>query len=296
MSISETQLDSWSKQGSVTNSAKTHASIRVALSSHSWPEEMTYDVYLQGSYANTTNIRGDSDVDVVVECNSVYYSNIEEHEKPLIGWTPGKHSYNDFRREVIEALTSYYGNSFVDPSGANAIAVLAAPNSNRLKADVLPCVRYTRYDSLRVISEGLTFWNQHIYQQIINYPKIHINNGEKKNRQFVTNGWYKPAVRMFKNARLRIVGDDDTLRKRFPSYFVECLFYNVPDNYFGYSFQRTYSQVVTYLDAALKDARADQFTTQSEQHWLFGTHLVQWSKEHAADFVSRLIELLQQEN
>src|SRR5215213_9264122 len=267
MSISETQLDTWSKQGSVTNSANTHTSIRNALSSHNWPDGMAYEVYLQGSYANTTNIRGDSDVDVVVECNSVYYSNIEEHEKPLIGWTPGKHSYSDFRREVIAALTSYYGSSLVDTSGANAVEVLPGSNSNRLKADVLPCADYKRYESLRVAAEGLTFWNQHTHQQIINYPKLHISNGEDKNRQYVTNGWYKPSVRMFKNARLQIIGNDDSLRKRFPSYFVECLFYNVPNNYFGYSYQRTYSQALDYLANALRNGTADQFTTQSRQHY-----------------------------
>lgn len=291
MSISETQLDTWSKQGSVTNSANTHTSIRNALSSHNWPQEMGYEVYLQGSYANTTNIRGDSDVDVVVECNSIYYSNIEEQEKPLIGWTPGKHSYSDFRREVIAALTSYYGSSLVDTSGANAIEVLPASNSNRLKADVLPCAEYKRYESLRVAAEGLTFWNQHNNQQIVNYPKLHISNGEEKNRQYVTNGWYKPSVRMFKNARLQIIGSDDSLRKRYPSYFVECLFYNVPNNYFGYSYQRTYSQALDYLANALRNGTADEFTTQSRQHYLFGSHSVQWSKENAAEFVSRLIAL-----
>lgn len=291
MSISEIHLDAWSKQGAVTNSINTHTSIRNALRSHEWPEGMAYEVYLQGSYANTTNIRGDSDVDVVVECTSVYYSNLEEPEKPLVGWTPGSHSYSDFRREVIAALTSYYGSSLVDASGANAVEVLPGSNTNRLKADVLPCVQYKRYESLRVAAQGLAFWNQHNHQQIINYPKLHISNGEQKNRQFVTNGWYKPSVRMFKNARRQIVGGGDALRKRFPSYFVECLFYNVPNIHFGYSYQRTYSQVVTYLTGALAGEAADNFITQSEQHWLFGSHSVQWSKDNAADFIARLASL-----
>ena len=33
---------------------------------------MTYVSYLQGSYRNDTNIRGDSDVDLVLELNSVF--------------------------------------------------------------------------------------------------------------------------------------------------------------------------------------------------------------------------------
>ena len=291
MGISETQLETWSGQGSVTNSANTYASIRTGLSSHTWPKEMCYEVYLQGSYANTTNIRGDSDVDVVVESNSIYYSDLEEHLKPNIGWSPGKHSYSDFRREVIAALTSYYGSHLVDASGGKAIKVLPGSTSNRLKADVLPCASYRRYEAVRVIAEGITFWNQHTHEQIINYPKLHIRNGEQKNGPYRTSTWYKRSVRMFKNARLQIIGNDDSLRNRFPSYFVECLFYNVPDNYFGYSYQRTYVQVVDYLTAAFRNGAADKFTTQSGQHWLFGSHSVQWSKDNASVFVSRLATL-----
>lgn len=63
MSISETQLTSWSNQGAITNSINMHTYIRNALAAHTWPAGMKYEVYLQGSYPNPTNIRGDSDVD-----------------------------------------------------------------------------------------------------------------------------------------------------------------------------------------------------------------------------------------
>jgi hypothetical protein len=252
---------------------------------------MKYQVYLQGSYANSTNIRGDSDVDVVAECTSVFYSNLTDDEKQQLGLPSGSHSFTDFRREVVAALENYRDRSSVDPSGANAIEVNPPPNSNRLKADVLACVAYKRYDALKVIAEGLTFWNQHNQQQVINYPKLHIRNGEQKNANGKTNGWYKQSVRVFKNARRQIIGEDDNLRKTFPSYFVECLFYNVPDLNFGYSFQRTYAQAVNYLSTALNDGTADKFTTQSGQHWLFGSSSIQWSQENARDFISRLVKL-----
>jgi len=251
---------------------------------------MRYEVYLQGSYANTSNIRADSDVDVVVECTSVFYSNLTDEEKQRLSLGDGGHSYNDFRREVISALTSYYGAFLVDTSGANAIEVQAS--SNRLKADVLPCVTYKRYESWSAAAEGLTFWNQHNGQQVVNYPKLHIKNGEKKNSQYRTNGWYKPSVRMFKNARRRITGDDDdALRKQFPSYFVECLLYNTLDECFGITYQQTYAQTVIFLATALRNGTADGFVTQSGQQLLFGPYSVQWSKENASEFVSRLITL-----
>ena len=45
-------------------------SIREALDTYEWPAEIKYDVFLQGSYTNDTNLRRDSDVDVVVQLAS----------------------------------------------------------------------------------------------------------------------------------------------------------------------------------------------------------------------------------
>ena|SRR5207253_11202538 len=124
MSIPESQLKTWTGQGSVTNSASTHSVLRNALATHKWPSVMNYTDYLQGSYANTTNVRGDSDVDIVIECTSIFYNNLSEDEKKSLGLSPGKHSFNDFRNEVISALIAYYGSKYVDTSGANSVKVL----------------------------------------------------------------------------------------------------------------------------------------------------------------------------
>ena len=64
MPIPESQLETWSHQGATVTSAATHRSIRAALDAHDWPDAMRLNPYLQGSYANATNIRGNSDVDL----------------------------------------------------------------------------------------------------------------------------------------------------------------------------------------------------------------------------------------
>lgn len=289
MPIPEEQLKAWANQGATVGSANTYASIRKALNSHSWPEEMNYEVYLQGSYANSTNIRSESDVDVVIELTSVFWSNLQEIEKQSLGLTPGRYSLDDFRREVIQAIQSYYRRGLVDTSGGKAVKVLA--ESGRLNADVLPCATYKRYDSMKLIAEGITFWNQRNGQQVINYPKLHISNGEQKNSAEQTKGGYKPSLRMFKNARTRIIGDSEELRKRFPSYFTECLFFNVPDSVYLSSFQYTYQNAINYLSAAFSNGSAAKFVTQSGQYWLFGSTSVQWSQDQAADLVVRLNQL-----
>jgi hypothetical protein len=251
---------------------------------------MEWTAYLQGSYANSTNIRGNSDVDVVVEMTSVFYHDLTEAQKQTRGFTaPGQFRYADLRREVVAALQNYYGATAVDASGPNAIVIVAS--GSRLKADVLPCVMYRRYAGVASPVEGITFWNQHTQEQKINFPKIHIDNGSIKNNNTCTSGWYKPSVRMFKNARERIIGSSVELRKRYPSYFVECLLYNVPHDAYGTSYVSTYADGVNFLAAALKDGRAQTFTTQSRQQPLFGTASTQWSLDNAKLFVADLVNL-----
>ena len=78
MPIPESQLETWSHQGAVTTAKQTHESIRNVLNSHTWQSGVNFEDYLQGSYRNTTNIRGDSDVDVVTQLNSTFKSDLSE--------------------------------------------------------------------------------------------------------------------------------------------------------------------------------------------------------------------------
>jgi hypothetical protein len=86
-----------------------------------------------------------------------------------------------------------------------------------------------------------------------------------------------------------MIEGDDTLKKKFSSYFVECLLYNVPNSYFyGSSWQQIYLKILNYLANAFDRDIVDHFITQSERHYLIGNHTVQWSKPDAREFVTRL--------
>lgn len=291
MSIPESQLDTWTNQGSITNSASTHTVLRNALSRNTWSKEMCYDDYLQGSYANTTNIRGESDVDIVIESTSIFYHNIDNPtDEQTLGFYPGSHNLDDFRNEVIDALVSYYGSSYVDTSSANSIKILPSETNNRLYADVVVCASYRYYYERQLRAEGITFWNRKNYNQIINYPKLHKDNGATKNSNASYN--YKKAVRMFKNARRYIINGDEELRKKFPSYFVESLFYNVPNGkFYGSSWRQIFINILVYLMEAFEKDTVEKFVTPSEMHYLIGNHSVQWSKENAQEFITRLDSL-----
>lgn len=273
----------------MVGSKNTYASIRAALERHEWPDEMKYSVYLQGSYANATNTRGNSDVDVVVEATSVNYSNLSVDEKEALGIGKGSYGFQAFRAEVVAALIEYYGSDIVDLGGDKSVTVKAG--GNRLNADVVPCVRYKRYKDLEVNATGITFWTQNGNTQVINYPKHHLKNGAAKNAAAGTNGWYKPSVRMFKNARESIVGSNSGLRRRFPSYFVECLIYNSANAAFGPSYRQTFVSVIEDLAERFHDDAHKKFVCQNRRQWLFGSKSVQWNDADAADLLVRLARL-----
>lgn len=94
MSIPESQLETWAKQGSIGRAKSTADSVKNALDYYDkWPENMEFQVYLQGSYKNSTNIRGDSDVDVVAQLNSTFHSNLSDDQKRILGLTTAHYQW-----------------------------------------------------------------------------------------------------------------------------------------------------------------------------------------------------------
>lgn len=288
MAISETQLNTWSNQGSIQMSAATHEGIRKALNNYNWPSWVRYEDYLSGSYRNNTNIYGDSDVDLVLEVTSFFHhSHLTEEQEKGLGLTGVEHSLDDFKSIVIKALKDIYGIASVDTSGRKAIKLLKAPG--RLDTDILPCATYRNYRDGKLKASGITFWPTG-GTQIINYPKVHYDNGTIKNQN--TREYFKPVVRIFKNARNRLYLTNPGLAGRFPSYFVECLVYNIPDAKFGGTFQSTLAESLNWLSTNLNnEAPEKKFVCQNYQEWLFGDKTTQWNLRDAQELVRQLINL-----
>ena len=204
VAIPEPQLSQWSHHGSQDGSKRTHKTIRKKLKSYDWPSDVTYDFYLQGSYSNDTNIRDDSDVDVILKFNrTVYYdvSRLSARNQTKIReqLPPATYEWADFRREAFKALENKF-DKFVAP-GNKSIKI--KPDPPRLAADVVVCTEHRKYTSLDSFVEGITFYALHDKRWIINYPQEHRKNGVVKNKR--TMNQYKRTVRMFKNARNYLV-------------------------------------------------------------------------------------------
>jgi hypothetical protein len=285
MPIPESQLETWSHIGAVTTAKQTHESVRNALKAYDWPIDVQYEVYLQGSYKNNTNIRGDSDVDIVVQLNSTLLTNLSEDWKRYFGFISATYGWEEFRSDTLRALRNYYGHLKVS-EGKKALKLTT---TSYLPADVVVCLQYRKYPdrprSEDDFVEGMTFWVPFERRWVINYPKLHYANGVKKNQD--TNERYKPTVRMFKNARTYLIERKVIHVDLAPSYFLECLLYNVPKDKFSSNLQSTFCNVINWL----WEADFSQFVCQNEQLPLFGNTPEQWSEDKARRFLEAMVNL-----
>lgn len=290
MPIPEEQLETWSNQGATVTSQQTYTSIRTALERYNWPQDVRYEPYLQGSYANYTNVWDDSDVDVVVELTTTFRpdgSRLSDEERTRLSrLPPAAYRWANFRADVLQALRNHYGVGRVREA-TKCLEVVAT--GGRRNSHIVPSLELMNFVTFPDFAnatyvKGISFWTTNTVE-IWNYPKDHIANGAAKNT--ATNGRYKPTIRMFKNARTALVDSRQISGGAVSSYFLECLLYNVPKEQYTGSNQQVYANVVNYLVSA--DMRP--FMCQNGRLLLFGTLPTQWTEDAARAFVSQLVGL-----
>ncbi|CAH0258174.1 MULTISPECIES: nucleotidyltransferase [unclassified Pedobacter] len=295
MAITEAQLQIWSNLGATTSSANTYSSIKTCIENNSWNDDVNFNIYLQGSYRNSTNIRGDSDVDVVVEFSSVFYSNKNDLNQEQLRdfneyYSDGKYTLDSFKEAVIRRLESYYGEDYV-VVGNNSIKVLA--NAGRLECDVICCAEYREYRSFSKLNtsnyvKGIVFWTNKTNEKVVNFPKLHFDNGASKNQDCNSN--YKPAIRIIKNIRSRLVDSGAITSSLAPSYFIEGLMFNMPNSNFqsGTNHTRILSVLNTFYNYS--NLELESFICQNKQRFLFGNSGQQWSLTDCVYFRTQLIK------
>ncbi len=290
MAINNDQLQVWANAPGSTKAQHTYQQVKNALSQSGITEIRECEVYLQGSYANSTNIRVDSDIDVVVQLNSTFSPGIHrlnDFQKSLFELAyPTNATYNwpELRRDVISALVEYFGISKIKTDGNKSLKLIG--DTNVSNADIVPCLQYRNYNSFDLANkddyvEGMRFWTMRENTQIINYPKIHKTKGEDKNAQHRTNEMYKDIVRVVKNIRRRLIDELGFDNKKAPSYFIESAIYNAPDTHFNRDHQTSLGYVFDFL---LRRCDANKLLTVSHQHFLFGTEQWQWNRSDASEF------------
>lgn len=233
MAITRTELRSFSVQGTQDAMQATYASARAALDGAPSLAGLDYEVFLQGSYANATNTRGDSDVDIVVMLTTSYMPDTTRlsageqanYESRRI---PATVTAQSFRDRVEQALVRYYGRDRVIPKNK---CLRIPKNPGYVDADVVPALQHRLFSTYPAYSdpqfiEGIAI-TPLSGSRIVNYPKEHIANGQTKNGVCSQN--YKPTVRQVKRLRRRAVDQGLLTPKAAPGYLLECMVSNVPN-------------------------------------------------------------------
>lgn len=267
MGIPESQLETWAKQGSIKQSSDTYAAVKTVLEAEDTEyADKLIDVFLQGSYGNDTNVYAESDVDIVIRTDSIYYFDTstltpQELQTFYASFIPATYTFGQYKRQVIEVLQKRFGRDDAKP-GEKAVKIRAS--GSRRSSDVVVAAEFRRYYSGPLgplYVPGICLFTPS-EKQISNYPKQHSASLTRKHQR--TNQWFKPMVRVLKNLRSRLVDQRVLATGTAPSYFVEGLLYNVPDEKFGKSYGDTFVAAMTWI----LQADRTELITPSGQHYL----------------------------
>ena len=193
-------------------------------------------LFVQGSYANNTNVRTQSDVDVAVIQEEVFRPEYRPsfQSGADYGFTTASEPSKSFKDEVQECLEYKFGD---DVERKNK-SIKVHGNTYRKDADTVPCRRYRDYRNDYRKDETNYIGGVVIYPDsggiIINYPEQHIANGRKKNID--THQYYKKFVRIMKKMRYLMEDSSNSAfssaAKSVNSFMLESLLWNIEDKWY----------------------------------------------------------------
>ena len=276
MPIPGTDLSRWSHPRSAMASKQAHVSLRDALAADDRLAEFKHEVFLQGSYKNNTNLRRDSDVDLVVRLAyklspSVAALSGKQLQTNAAHLAAHKH-WQSFRHRALRVMRNRYGDAVT--SGRKTIKL--AKGELHADADLVVTLSY---------KAGIALYLPDEHRWVVSFPQHHHERGLAKEE--ATSRRFKRTVRMLKAARNRLVDKEVVAKEDAPSYFIECLLYNVPDGLFAPKLAPTYIGVIDWL----KTAKLSDFECQNGQVPLFGPGREQWTVKKARGFARALQEL-----
>ena len=186
-------------------------------------------IFIQGSYANNTNVRTQSDVDIAIVQEEIFQTKYragvsdENYHFTTVPSAP-----KTFKDEVQECLEY----KFEDDVERKNKSIKIHGNTYRKDTDTVPCLRYRNYtedysNDVDNFIGGIVI-KADDGTRIINYPEQHIENGRKKNNE--TNTYYKKMVRIAK--KIRYLMEDDygyASAKEVSSFGLESLLWNIPN-------------------------------------------------------------------
>ena len=251
--INETTLSKRAEAPSKENdkSSYTYNIIKELLLDKFWN---SVDIYLQWSYANSTNIKKDSDIDIIICNKNVYFSNIDrltdiEKNKFNENWSQANYSFSQFKSDVKNYLQEKFPYNVERKDKCININL---QNERYVDVDVVPCFIHKRfYEYISKFDNKYDEWIEFYsdkWESIVSFPKTHRKIGELKNQN--TNGKYKDIVRIIKNSKKYLVDNWKLNEKCLSSFTIECCVRNVNNNIFRWT---TYKGIVNNVMEAIYD-------------------------------------------
>lgn len=281
MRFTEEQFSRFAARPSQTERDKmenAERAIKNAVSASDKLRARNIRVFAQGSYRNRVNVRADSDVDIAVLCSNTFFWEGPDGSTPeTFGIEPAKYHFETFRADLGEALVDYFGQSAVK-AGDKAFDIKA--NTYRVDADVAPFFNHRRYDASARYLEGVEMRTR-AGRPIINWPDQHYDNGVAKNDR--TGRSFKGCVRILKSLRYSMLHDKIASAEGTSSFLMECLIWNVPDDFLAYStWSQSMREAMAYLfNNTMAYDKCSEWGEVSELKYLFrGGQAWTWESTH----------------
>lgn len=270
MSKTNEQVFEWSKPPSRENdlSVKTYQIIKEKLEQKFW---FDVDIFLQWSYSNSTNIKKDSDIDIVICYKKTYFfdiSNLSETDKEKYNQNkvPATYKFSQFKDDVENYLISIFWKQVERKNKCIKINW----NWIRVDADIVPCFPHKRYSSYNIVSAEWIQLISDTWESIISFPKQHKENWERKNQQ--TNENYKGFVRIIKNCKKNLVDNNKINDNLVSSFLLECLIWNLPNTIFtkNNSYKECLNEIIwTLYDDMWNSDKTNEYAEVCDLFYLF---------------------------
>ena len=321
MKFTESMLDGYAQPLSATEDAKCKNAIRLvgdALKNLGfyddnagifplYPDTYAYSLrmmtnsgrsvklFVQGSYANNTNVRTHSDVDIAVVQEDRFTtkyrdSSVFPQSDSDYGFTTASPAAKSFKDEVQECREKEFGE---DVERKNK-SIKVHGNTYRKDADTVPSRRYRDYrqdyskDPNNYVG-GIIIFPDH-GPSIINYPEQHIANGREKNE--ATHHHYKKMVRILKKMRYlmadSIISSYSNAANNVSSFLLESLLWNI-DNQWYLDNCGNYRKVYAFhLLIQLLESKKINFTNYKEANGIKPLCENETVKDNLCTFIDQL--------
>lgn len=211
---------------------------------------------VQGSYANNTNVRTYSDIDVAVILESTFSPNYRPNVTGAnYNFSDGTFSIRELKDEVESALKTKFNNTGIE---RNDKSIKVYGNSYRVDSDVVPAYRYRDYRDDYSYDPSNYVGGVEIRPdsggRIVNYPEQHIKNGRMKNTQ--TGYRFKKHVRIMKKMKYLMAEHGYTIPSKVSSFGLESLVWNIPNDVYSIYpsiLRYTFDELLKFLEKNFND-------------------------------------------